>query len=62
MGYNVRRVAGDDDVFGGYQAILFQLARGLKAPPEWTTKGDPPVNGIYRAASDFRKDGQAGGW
>jgi gamma-glutamyltranspeptidase/glutathione hydrolase len=62
MGYNVRRVAGDDDVFGGYQAILFQLERGLKAPPEWRTKGDPPVNGIYRAASDFRKDGQAGGW
>jgi gamma-glutamyltranspeptidase / glutathione hydrolase len=62
MGYNVRRVAGDDDVFGGYQAILFQLERGLKAPPEWTTRGDPPVNGVYRAASDFRKDGQAGGW
>jgi hypothetical protein len=61
-GYNVRRVAGDDDVFGGYQAILFQAAHGLKPPPEWVTKGDPPVIGVYRAASDFRKDGQAGGW
>jgi gamma-glutamyltranspeptidase / glutathione hydrolase len=26
------------------------------------TTGDPPVNGVYRAASDFRKDGQAVGW
>jgi gamma-glutamyltranspeptidase / glutathione hydrolase len=62
MGYTVRRVPGDDDVFGGYQAILFQLARGLKAPPEWVTKGDPPVNGVYHGASDFRKDGEAVGW
>ena len=29
MGYDVRRVAGNDDVFGGYQAILFQVAPGL---------------------------------
>lgn len=62
MGYKVRRVAGDDDVFGGYQAILFQAAPGLKAPPEWVTRGDPPVNGVYHGASDFRKDGEAVGW
>ena len=62
MGYDVRRVAGTDDVFGGYQAIFFQRSRKSKAPPEWTTTGDPPVNGVYRAASDFRKDGEAVGW
>jgi gamma-glutamyltranspeptidase / glutathione hydrolase len=62
MGYNVRRVAGDDDVFGGYQAIFFDRIPGLRPPPEWRTAGDPPVNGIYRGASDFRKDGQASGW
>ena len=56
------RVHGADDVFGGYQAILFQAAPGLKAPPEWVTRGDPPVNGVYHGASDFRKDGEAVGW
>jgi gamma-glutamyltranspeptidase/glutathione hydrolase len=62
MGFNVNRIAGDDDEFGGYQAIFFQRAPGLSAPPEWTTAGDPPVNGVYHAASDFRKDGEAVGW
>jgi hypothetical protein len=54
--------AGDDDLFGGYQAILFRRAPGLRAPREWATAGDPPVNGVYHAASDFRKDGEAVGW
>jgi len=62
MGYKVRNVDGTDDVFGGYQAILFQKAPGLRPPPEWVTRGDPPVNGVYHGASDFRKDGEAVGW
>ena len=62
MGHKVVRVAGDDDEFGGYQAIYFQREPGTSPPREWVTTGDPPVNGLYRAASDFRKDGQAAGW
>jgi gamma-glutamyltranspeptidase / glutathione hydrolase len=59
MGYRVRRVAGNDDVFGGYQAILFQAAPGLAGSSGGV---DPPVAGVYHAASDFRKDGEAVGW
>ena len=62
MGFDVNRVAGDDDEFGGYQAIYFEEAPGVSAPREWVTTGDPPVNGVYHAASDFRKDGEAVGW
>ena len=62
LGFNVRNVPGDDDVFGGYQAILFQREPGLKPPHTWVTAGDPPVNGVYHGASDFRKDGEAVGW
>ena len=54
MGYEVRKVEGEDDVFGGYQAILFQKMRG--------SQGNGVVNGVYHGASDFRKDGQAVGW
>ena len=33
MGHHVVRVKGDDDQFGGYQAVLFQRDPAL-APPE----------------------------
>jgi gamma-glutamyltranspeptidase/glutathione hydrolase len=41
---------------GSYQAILF-------TPGAAPAGGeDPPVQGVYRAGSDFRKDGAALGW
>ncbi|WP_028925076.1 gamma-glutamyltransferase [Pseudonocardia acaciae] len=45
---------------GGYQAIHFTPTR----PGDWPAQETPggPVNGIYRAASDHRKDGAAVGW
>ncbi len=61
-GHDVRAVAGG--AVGGYQGILFTRDPSLPAPtfgPESVTE-DHPVNGIYRAGSDHRKDGQAAGW
>lgn len=45
---------------GGYQAIHFTPER----PGDWPAPSGPggPVNGVYRAASDHRKDGVAIGW
>lgn len=45
---------------GGYQAIHFEPEK----PGDWPASTGPngPVNGVYRAASDHRKDGSAIGW
>jgi gamma-glutamyltranspeptidase / glutathione hydrolase len=45
---------------GGYQAIHFAPEK----PGDWPAATGPngPVNGVYRAASDHRKDGSAVGW
>lgn len=45
---------------GGYQAIHFTPEK----PGDWPASTGPngPVNGVYRAASDHRKDGSAIGW
>jgi gamma-glutamyltranspeptidase/glutathione hydrolase len=61
-GHNVRAVTGGS--VGGYQGILFTRDPSLPPPifgPESIAE-DHPVNGVYRAGSDHRKDGQAAGW
>jgi gamma-glutamyltranspeptidase/glutathione hydrolase len=64
-GHKVRAV--DGGAVGGYQGILFTRDASLPEPryveqnknsPEQET----PVNGVYRAGSDHRKDGAAVGW
>ena len=55
MGHSI--TSSDRRPMGGYQAILFTPDAAEKA-----TDGRSPVNGYYRAGSDFGKDGQAVGW
>jgi gamma-glutamyltranspeptidase/glutathione hydrolase len=54
LGHHVVSANGDD--MGGYQAIWFQPYAGTQ------TDGRGPVGGVYRGASDHRKDGEAVGW
>lgn len=61
-GHTVRAVDGSR--VGGYQGILFARDPALP-PPAFDGRGaaeERPVNGVYRAGSDHRKDGQAAGW
>ena len=60
MGHTVNRTTGDP--MGGYQAILFERDPTARPPTGPSVAGDPPVNGLYRAGTDFRKDGAAVGW
>ncbi|MCT2584596.1 gamma-glutamyltransferase [Actinophytocola gossypii] len=68
MGHDLDRAYGHA---GGYQGILFEPDPRMPKPilPRDNGKGprhgeayERPVNGVYRAGSDPRKDGHAGGW
>jgi gamma-glutamyltranspeptidase/glutathione hydrolase len=61
-GHEVRSVTGGS--VGGYQGILFTRDPRLPEPvfDARAAREDLPVNGVYRAGSDHRKDGQAAGW
>jgi gamma-glutamyltranspeptidase/glutathione hydrolase len=61
-GHDVRPVTGV--AVGGYQGILFTRDPRLPEPvfDRRAADEDRPVNGVYRAGSDPRKDGQAAGW
>ncbi|MEO0436923.1 MAG: gamma-glutamyltransferase family protein [Pseudomonadota bacterium] len=61
-GHTVRPVSGG--AVGGYQGILFTKDPSLTAPSydRNSIENDLPVNGVYRAGSDHRKDGAAVGW
>jgi gamma-glutamyltranspeptidase / glutathione hydrolase len=60
MGHDA--VSSNGDPMGGYQAIHFTPDPSEQPPRGKGIKGDPPVNGVYRAGTDFRKDGEAVGW
>ncbi len=59
MGHEVKSANGDD--MGGFQAIWFH-PYGTPGAASGTGFADQPVAGVYRAASDHRKDGEAVGW
>jgi gamma-glutamyltranspeptidase/glutathione hydrolase len=59
MGHDV--VAANGESMGGYQAILFTPDPKEPAPDPARTS-QAPVNGVYRAGTDHRKDGLAAGW
>jgi gamma-glutamyltranspeptidase/glutathione hydrolase len=59
LGHKVVSVNGED--MGGYQGIWFVPDTAAASAPE-TAASEQPVAGVYRAASDHRKDGEAVGW
>jgi gamma-glutamyltranspeptidase/glutathione hydrolase len=60
MGHRVESANGED--MGGFQAIEFFPLPTTADGTLGSTGGEQPISGIYRAASDHRKDGEAVGW
>jgi gamma-glutamyltranspeptidase/glutathione hydrolase len=58
LGHAVESANGED--MGGFQAVWYLSPVGAR--PHATEGGEQPVGGVYRAASDHRKDGEAVGW
>jgi gamma-glutamyltranspeptidase/glutathione hydrolase len=59
MGHQVKSGNGED--MGGYQAIWYTPYAQYQTAPG-SDPANQPVPGVYRAASDHRKDGEAIGW
>src|SRR5215469_2784920 len=59
MGHDV--IPANGESMGGYQAILF-TPDAYEPPPDPARTSQRPVNGVYRAGTDHRKDGLAAGW
>jgi gamma-glutamyltranspeptidase / glutathione hydrolase len=57
LGHKVESANGED--MGGFQAIWYLPATDTATPSRGP---EQPIPGVYRAASDHRKDGQAAGW
>ena len=66
LGHKVESAHGKG--FGGYQAIWYQgppvgsPSAAVRAGAVRAGNAEQPVPGVYRAASDHRKDGEAVGW
>jgi gamma-glutamyltranspeptidase/glutathione hydrolase len=65
LGHTVVAANGED--MGGYQAVSFTPSAaaplsGAKTGPRGAASAEEPIDGVYRGASDHRKDGQAVGW
>jgi gamma-glutamyltranspeptidase / glutathione hydrolase len=61
LGHKVESANGED--MGGFQAIWYLPPHDGASPASTQGRGsDQPIPGVYRAASDHRKDGQAVGW
>ncbi|MBS0419727.1 MAG: gamma-glutamyltransferase [Proteobacteria bacterium] len=59
LGHKVESTNGED--MGGFQAIWY-VADASVAGGGAAAGAGQPINGVYRAASDHRKDGAAMGW
>ena len=59
MGHKI--VSANGAAMGGFQAVLF-TPDPKEAAPNPSPSSQQPVNGMYRAGTDHRKDGQAAAW